>query len=431
MALKLGSGKRRWVPAKNLRRGGEVEKDEVMSYLEKVAREFKTPESVELLCAAAPRGSGDEKGGNAVAMLISVWQLELMEAFGWEQDFGRNVLCLWSQERTEGDLELQSKFVGVQEAAEGIVRTAAQEAQMRRVLHLGTYDPTTPEAADCIVPRRTPLREGASLDSLGPVPRDLVLKYCKDAVQLLLSNDTRVGIAELVSTYTTWGSEQRQTLLQCALTKWQLDVWEDLGVDRRLGNIEVHTLEGRFTNDTEIGTAWARLVAVHSMVEIWAFAQPPKLRRPKPAGSEERRIMPHAELAAAGLAAPPGGAEAPLLEEGRVPMPAMLAYLRRLAELSDGEWSQAVYERAAAGDVFATERWRNELLEGFGMQFEYGGLLVQLIGTGIDVWEGGSEAMEQEMLEARKGIEESAPRLKAQVEAGLRSRAAAKAKAKA
>lgn len=397
----------------------------MVAYLERVASEFQKVESVELMAQAVPSGSDEAAETGILSTILQKWQSELLENCGFEVGFGISQLKRYSQEKTDNDLELQKKFGRIQAASHFMMAAAAQEAEMRKVLDLGPYDPkSSAKDRDCVIERRSPRATG-TLSQEGPMARELFISYFKETQELLLQKTSRHILAQLVNDHSTWKKEQRNKLLHCTLLKWQLDTFEALGIDRRLGALEIIGADTWHREDEEIVSAKKALLAVSAALQMWSTSlSSAKTRQPSPAGSEKRRIAPHSQLAGMGLDCPSEAAEATLIDDGPIDAARFVAYLEKLNELQEGEWLEAVFQSAAAGDLFAVDRWRNELLEGFGLQHDYANIALQLIGEGANTYTDSAEqaVVEEKLQAAHDKVEESFVKIRASQEAGLRSR---------
>lgn len=398
----------------------------MMAFLELVARELTSVDTLEQMAVSGP-GLGEEEWLKQCAGLLERWQTELMQHHGWETGFGRSQVKKYSQDKTDTDMELRAAFGRVQQACQWATGVACQERELRAVLQTGPYDPKAPHSdADETVPRRVP-RAAGELDSVGPVPRDMLLRFFEETRSLLLGLETRRLLASLNAEYSSWKAEKRAKLQFCAIAKWCADQWESLGYDRRLGHLEVVRATTLFEGDEEIEAAHKAHMGTLKAIQLHATMRMPPGTLPKPAGDPDRRVEPFSELDRAGLPVPEGRE---LQAEGPVMLEVILKYIQRTSELQGGEWGPAIEELVLeTGDLMAADRWRHELMEGFGLTHEYCQLVVVLVGAGANAYT--SPGSEEELLEARDGLEKSAAELKGHIASALRSRAAAKAKAKA
>eukprot|EP00403_Amphidinium_massartii_P029021 CAMPEP_0178404130 /NCGR_PEP_ID=MMETSP0689_2-20121128/17722_1 /TAXON_ID=160604 /ORGANISM="Amphidinium massartii, Strain CS-259" /LENGTH=429 /DNA_ID=CAMNT_0020025099 /DNA_START=80 /DNA_END=1369 /DNA_ORIENTATION=- len=405
----LGGSKKRWAPAKKMQKEGKAPKKVIIQYLETAAKELSTAETVEQLT----RLKLEKKEPEHTKTQMDTWQKELMEHCGMEAEWGRTQVQYWLDQagpldKAGNDQTINRPRSQFEQSVRAAVAAADQEAMVRERLALRKDGEDEPESGgDALLPRRYPKQAG-KLQTVGPISRTKMLTWLQEATDVVLSLETRQTLRDILKDYSSWKQEEKAKLCTCIAVRWQAEIWEKMGIDRRLGQAEGF-------RPPDMGDEEAvKIRRGHSEackgLTLWYTVKLNPGAMPK---SEGRRIEAWSLLEGG---QPEGAA---LQEDGKVDVAIMEKCVRKLIDCMGGEWGDAVEDSATTGDLFCVERWTREIYEGFGIQHEFGVLM--------------SAAMSYlpELVQLNEAIAEATKKLKARTAMGLRKQQEAKLKAAA
>jgi len=262
-----------------------------------------------------------------------------------------------------------------------------------------------------LLPRRFPKKEG-KMQVAAPVVRAKLEEVLVDTRSMVLSLRTREMLQEVLTDYSTWKQNALSELCAAVVIRWQGEVFEQHGIDRRLGILELAVPR---TESPDVLKAQQGLMQACAGLTLWYSM------RPKPAGlpsatGEGRRVEPWSRVEGAA-----DTDERQLLQEGE-PDPALVVNCLRgiRDEYQKDAFGDEVEEAAAAGDLMSGERWTRELYEAYGIHHDFGALAANAIAVNEEV-----EALNKELAETMQS------KISSRVKAGLKRAVEAKKKAAA
>jgi hypothetical protein len=211
---------RRFQPAARLSRSGEPERDTLLSILTGIEEWMRTAETRRQLSEAAARGEPPQ-------CLLFRQQREYLESRGLEQDFGMQQVWTIPARFTDDKDDMRIAHKRLRELCEMLPKEAVVDASKPDVKPPGQ--------------RRFEAAEGA-LQTEGELSRDFVLRFCKEAVAMLMAPES---IDLLVAAE---AQREAPSLSVC----WQREMLEHLGVEQDYGCRALSNVPRRFEGDAEV-----------------------------------------------------------------------------------------------------------------------------------------------------------------------------------
>lgn len=395
-ALGLSGSKKRWAPAAKLQKDGKMSKKQLMEYLEYSTAQISSAECVEAMCKLAKDNPDEQK---KYVELCNDWQCQLIENRGFTEDFGRVSLDEWKNTAgTAGAPKVDPKVVEAFETFERALQfTCTSAIQLRHVRHTLQLDMDTGEdTGEAVMTRRTPKAE--KLQTVGPVQRQKMIRFCEMARDLVLSFESRELIGNVMRDYSTWKQEKLVDLINKIILRWQFELWESaaIAVDMRLGMVELQRSIPHSGEEDFINAQRNMFLACQALTQWFAAPKPHKDSVPR---AEGRKYEPFS-LATEGFKEERAGA---LFKEGVMKADHFLKILKTVVEtIGTEEHGQKIEEVAFASDpadLRAPERLAFELYEACGVEHRYALMLLVYYQVKEEV-----EQLTKDMGEAQKGI---------------------------